>query len=107
VAAIAYTAYDAMAEEELGRIAAEARERWPGARVALRHRLGVVAAGEASVMVATAAPHRAEAFAACRFLIDETKRRVPIWKKERLAGGDERWVEGGADHGSAAGGPDE
>jgi molybdopterin synthase catalytic subunit len=51
--------------------------------------------GEASVAIVTAAPHRAEAYAASRFLIEETKRRAPIWKKERLASGRARWVEGG------------
>jgi len=94
VAAIEYSAYDAMAEEELGRIVAEARERWPGVRIALRHRVGLVALGEASVAIVTAAPHRADAYAASRYLIEETKRRAPIWKKERFASGQARWVEG-------------
>ena len=94
VAAIEYSAYDAMAEEELGRIVAEARERWPGVRIALRHRVGLVALGEASVAIVTAAPHRADAYAASRYLIEETKRRAPIWKKERFASGATRWVEG-------------
>jgi len=94
VEAIEYSAYDAMAEEELGRIVAEARDRWPGVRVALRHRVGLVLLGEASVAIVTAAPHRADAYAASRFLIEETKRRAPIWKKERFASGQARWVEG-------------
>ncbi len=92
VAGIEYSAYEAMAEAELARIETEAAARWPLVRVAVRHRLGWVAAGEASVAVAAAAPHRAEAFAACRFVIDETKRSVPVWKKERLASGAARWV---------------
>lgn len=100
VVGIEYSAYEAMADAELERIVADAVARWAGARVAVRHRLGWVAAGEASVAVAAAAPHRAAAFAACRFVIDETKRSVPIWKKERLASGEARWVaahaEGGA-----------
>ncbi len=104
VAGIEYSAYDAMAEAELERILAEAGTRWPGARVAVRHRLGWVPAGEASVAVAAAAPHRAEAFAACRFVIDETKRRVPIWKKERLASGAARWVTAHAEGAAAEGG---
>jgi molybdopterin synthase catalytic subunit len=95
VAGIEYSAYEAMAEEELGRIIGEAREHWPKARAEIRHRLGYVATGEASVAVVAAAPHRADAFAACRWVIDEVKRRAPIWKKEYLAGGAARWVEHG------------
>ena len=94
VAALEYSAYDEMAEAEFGRIVAEALARWPQARVALRHRLGSVALGEASVAIATAAPHRAEAYAVSRFLIEETKRRAPIWKKARFASGRSQWVEG-------------
>ena len=93
VAGIEYSAYEAMAEEELGRIVGEAREHWPNARVEVRHRLGYVPTGEASVAVAVSAPHRGDAFAACRWVIDEVKRRAPIWKKEHLAGGAARWVE--------------
>jgi molybdopterin synthase catalytic subunit len=92
VVGIEYSAYEAMAEAEFERIVTDAGERWPMARVAVRHRLGYVPTGEASVAVVAAAPHRAEAFAACRFVIDETKRRVPVWKKERLASGAARWV---------------
>lgn len=96
VAAIEYSAYDEMAEAELGRIVDEALARWPGARVALRHRTGLVPLGEASVVIAAAAAHRADAYAASRFLIEETKRRAPIWKKERFATGEARWVDGQA-----------
>ncbi len=94
VATIEYSAYREMATAELDRIVAEAAARWPRARVDLRHRLGPVPTGEASVAVAAAAPHRAEAFAAARFVIDETKQRVPIWKRELFASGEARWVEG-------------
>jgi molybdopterin synthase catalytic subunit len=94
VVGIEYSGYEAMAEAELDRIVADARSQWPDARNAFRHRLGYVRAGEPSVVIVAAAPHRATAFHACRFLIEETKERVPIWKKERLAAGDERWVEG-------------
>ena len=83
-----------MADAELGRIVDEARAQWPEVRIALLHRTGLVPLGAASVAIATAAPHRAEAYAASRFLIEETKRRAPIWKKERLATGAARWVEG-------------
>jgi len=94
VEAIEYSAYEEMADAELGRIVDEARAQWPGVRIALQHRTGRVPLGEASVVIAAAAPHRAEAYAASRFLIEETKRRAPIWKKERLATGAGRWVEG-------------
>jgi molybdopterin synthase catalytic subunit len=92
VVGIDYSGYEAMAEAEFERIVAEARAQWPDARIALRHRLGYVATGEVSVAIAVAAPHRSAAFDACRFVIDQTKDRVPIWKKERLAAGEERWV---------------
>jgi len=92
--AIEYSAYREMAEPELARIVQEALAKWPGARIALQHRLGVVPTGEASLVIAVSAPHRADAYAASRFAIEETKRRAPIWKKERLASGAGRWVEG-------------
>ena len=69
--------------------------KWPGARIAIEHRLGSVPLGEASVVIAVGTPHRAEAFVCCRFLIEELKQQVPIWKKEIGASGD-RWVEGAA-----------
>lgn len=82
-----YEAYAPMALEEMRKIAARAMERWPLLGAALVHRIGVVAIGEASVVVACSAPHRAEAFEACRFMIDALKRDVPIWKKEHFADG--------------------
>lgn len=91
VIAIEYSAYDAMAEAEAGRVMAEAARRWPDARMVLQHRLGRVPVGEASVLVAAAAPHRAEAFAACRYVIEEVKRRVPVWKKEFHSDGTAEW----------------
>src|SRR2546429_4221630 len=66
VTAIEYSAYEEMVEGELGRIVAEVRERWSGARVAVRHRLGRIPVGEASIAIVTAAPHRAPAIEACR-----------------------------------------
>ena len=92
VVGIEYSSYDAMAEAELDGVLADARSRWPGVRIAMRHRLGYVATGEVSVAIAVAAPHRSAALDACRFVIDQTKERVPVWKKERLAAGAERWV---------------
>jgi molybdopterin converting factor subunit 1 len=87
-----YEAYPPMAEAEMERIADEAGERWPGARVAIAHRTGHLEIGELAVVVAAAAPHRAEAFAASRYAIDTLKERVPIWKKEVTTEG-EYWVE--------------
>jgi molybdopterin synthase catalytic subunit len=87
-----YEAYPGMAESEMEAICAEAAERWPGARVAIAHRVGRLAVGELAVVVSAAAPHRAEAFAACRYAIDTLKERVPIWKKEIAVDG-EYWVE--------------
>lgn len=93
VTGIEYSAYDGMADAEIERILSEAREHWPVARVALRHRVGRVPAGEASIAIAVAAPHRAEAFAACRHVIEEVKKRLPIWKKEYRVDGTAVWVD--------------
>ncbi len=82
-----YEAYAGMAERELGRIAAAARERWPIARIAVVHRTGAVPIGAASVAIAVSAAHRAAAFEAARFAIDRLKEVVPIWKKELFEGG--------------------
>ncbi len=86
-----YEAYEGPAGERLHALVAEARVRWPTlGRVALLHRTGVVAIGDAAVVVAVSSPHRAEAFEAARFAIDELKRTVPIWKREAWDGG-ESW----------------
>lgn len=82
-----YEAYGEMARAQMARILDEARKRWPDAACILHHRLGRVEVGEASVVAAAAAPHRAEAFAACRHLIERLKAEVPIWKKEVFADG--------------------
>jgi molybdopterin synthase catalytic subunit len=87
-----YSAYGPMAEAECGRIVAEAEGRWR-VRVALRHRVGTLAVGDAAVAVAAAAAHRDEAFAACRYVIEEVKRRVPVWKREYYADGTVVWVD--------------
>ena len=94
VTAIEYSAYEQMVEEEIARILNEAQQQWPEARVQLRHRLGEIPAGEASIAIAAAAPHREEAFTACRFVIEEVKKRLPIWKKELYADGTARWTDG-------------
>ena len=78
-----YHAYPEMAEKEMGRLVALAAAQWPLLAAALHHRVGEVKVGEASVAIAVATGHRADAFAACRYLIDELKKSVPIWKKEQ------------------------
>lgn len=91
VTELSYSAYEPMAEATCGEILAEAEARWP-VRIALRHRLGNLAVGDAAVAIAVAGDHRDEAFAACRHVIEELKRRVPIWKRETYADGTEAWV---------------
>jgi molybdopterin synthase catalytic subunit len=88
-----YEAYEEMALREMEAICSEARRRWPISDIRVVHRLGPLAIGETSVAVAVAAPHRGEAFEACRFAIDTLKRTVPIWKKEFYADG-AVWLEG-------------
>jgi molybdopterin synthase catalytic subunit len=90
-----YEAYGPMAELEMQRIAGEARARYGVSRVGIVHRVGRLDIGEASVVIAVAAPHRAAAIDACRFVIDTLKQTVPIWKREHFEGG-EVWIEGGA-----------
>lgn len=86
-----YEAYDGPALTRMEAVAADVRTRWPAVgRIALLHRTGGVAIGEAAVVVAVSAPHRAEAFEAARHAIDELKRTVPIWKREAWDGG-ESW----------------
>ena len=86
-----YSAYAPMAEAECARIVAEAEDRWDCA-VALAHRVGTLEVGDTAVAIAAASPHREEAFAACRYVIEEVKRRVPIWKREFFADGRIEWV---------------
>jgi molybdopterin synthase catalytic subunit len=87
VTSLVYEAYAEMAERELARIDAEIRDRHPEARVLFTHRVGTLGVGEVAVVVAAAAPHRAEAFAACREGIEAIKARAPIWKQEIGPGG--------------------
>jgi molybdopterin synthase catalytic subunit len=88
-----YDAYPEMADRQIAGILEEARNQWPGTAVAAVHRTGRLEIGETSVSIAAASAHRAEAFAACRFVIDAIKQRVPIWKKEVAEDGEE-WIEG-------------
>jgi len=87
-----YEAYEEMALPLMRELADETRRRFPVTSVALVHRLGRLEIGEPSVAVAVASPHRAEAFAACRFAIDTLKAQVPIWKKEFYADGS-AWLD--------------
>jgi molybdopterin synthase catalytic subunit len=91
---LTYEAWDEVAAARLGEIAAAIHERWGVRRVALLHATGQLSIGDISVVVAVSAPHRAEAFEACRFGIEELKRDVPIWKKEALTTGEADWVMG-------------
>jgi molybdopterin synthase catalytic subunit len=88
-----YHAYPEMARSEMARLESEARERFGVSTVVLVHRTGRLEIGEVSVGIAVAAPHRDEAFRACRFIIDTLKATVPIWKKEFFEGG-ESWIDG-------------
>lgn len=93
VSAIDYGVYDEMAVAEVERMLGEARARWPAACCILQHRVGQVPVGEASIAVVVAAPHRGEAFEACRYVIEEVKRRFPAWKRELFEDGSTRWRE--------------
>jgi molybdopterin synthase catalytic subunit len=93
VVRLEYEAYAPLAVRVFERIAAEAAERWPGAALAIHHRVGALAIGDASVVIAAGSAHRAEAFAACRYAIERVKQIAPIWKREHFEGGDV-WVEG-------------
>jgi molybdopterin synthase catalytic subunit len=94
VESLAYEAYEPMALRHLETIEREACERFEVRRCLIAHRLGEVPIGEASVAVVVAAHHRGPAFDACRWAMDALKSTVPIWKKERYAGGGEAWVKG-------------
>jgi molybdopterin synthase catalytic subunit len=87
-----YSAYGPMADAECARIVAETEARWRVA-IALQHRLGALAIGDAAVAIVAASAHRDDAFAACRHVIEEVKRRVPVWKREFYADGTVAWVD--------------
>ncbi len=87
-----YEAYAEMAEKKLGELAADARRKWSLSGHAIVHRLGLLPVGEISIAIAVSAPHRGEAFEAGRWLIDQIKQDVPIWKKENYADGTANWV---------------
>jgi molybdopterin synthase catalytic subunit len=93
VTGLSYESHVDLALVELRTIGAEASTRFGPARVAIAHRIGHLAIGEAAVAIAVSAAHRGAAFDACEYAIDELKRRVPIWKKEHYVAGDARWRE--------------
>jgi molybdopterin converting factor subunit 1 len=95
VIALEYEAYSEMAEKVIAEIAEEAKERYDLCEIAVTHRLGHVEIGDVSVAIAISAPHRHDALAACRDMIDALKERVPLWKKELYAGGEE-WIGRGS-----------
>lgn len=95
VTALDYSAYGAMAERELRAIVEEAAEKWDTTDLVVEHRIGELSLGDVSVAIAAAHPHRAEAFEAARYVIEELKRRAPIWKREHYVDGRSEWVENG------------
>ena len=88
-----YEAYEPLAVRALNRILEEARTMWADARLGVHHRIGRLEIGDASIIIVAASPHRAQAFAACRYTIERVKQIVPIWKHEHFEGGDV-WLEG-------------
>jgi molybdopterin synthase catalytic subunit len=91
---ITYDAYEAMAGDVLRAIADEGAGILGTERLAVVHRIGALDVGEVSVAIAVSSPHRAEAYDASRYIIEEIKKRLPVWKKEHYTGGEEAWVEG-------------
>jgi molybdopterin synthase catalytic subunit len=91
---ITYESYLEMAEDRMKRIEKIISSKWKLRRIRMIHRIGELSVGDVSVAVAVSATHRSEAFSACRYAIGQIKREVPIWKKERSAGGKEVWVNG-------------
>jgi len=94
VSGMHYEAYEAMATEVLQAIGQEAAHRLGTDRLVVVHRIGDLAIGEVSVAIAVSSPHRAEAYEASRYVIEEIKKRLPVWKREHYADGDRSWVEG-------------
>ena len=94
VSGMRYDAYAEMATPVLREIAGEAAERLGTERVAVVHRFGELEIGDVSVAIAVSSPHRAEAYEASRYVIEEIKKRLPVWKKEHYADGRSEWVEG-------------
>ena len=96
-ASLDYECYPEMASRQLAELEAEARRRWPIVECYIVHRLGHLELGEASVAIAVSTPHRDDAFAAGRWLIDTIKQQVPIWKRENWSDGQTQWVHPNAE----------
>jgi len=94
VTGMTYEAYEEMGTPVLHEIAAEAAQRIESDRVAVVHRVGDLTIGDVSVAIAVSSPHRAEAYDASRYIIEEIKKRLPVWKKEHYTDGAHEWVEG-------------
>ena len=94
VEGLEYEAYREMGEEVLAAIARETESRFGTGRIGIHHRTGKLAVGEVSTVIAVATPHREEAYGASRYIIEEIKKRLPVWKKEIYAGGDSHWLDG-------------
>ncbi|MEX2582251.1 MAG: molybdenum cofactor biosynthesis protein MoaE [Gemmatimonadota bacterium] len=89
-----YQAYPEMAEATIREIVDEARSRWETGAISVIHRIGRLEIGDASVAIAVSSPHRGDAYEASRYVIEELKKRVPIWKKEGYLDGDSEWLRG-------------
>lgn len=96
VTGLDYSAYGAMAQRELADIIAEAAKRWDTTDIVVEHRIGALALGDVSVAIAAAHRHRGPAFEAARYVIEELKRRAPIWKREHYVDGRAEWVAAGS-----------
>ena len=94
VSGVHYEAYRDMAERTLREIVEEAAQRMSPVRIAAVHRIGELAVGEASIAIAASSPHRAQAFDGCRYVIEEVKERLSIWKQERYVSGESEWLDG-------------
>ena len=93
-AELSYECFEPMALKEMHTLIDKAEAKWDVAKVCILHRLGVVPVAQASVIIGVSTPHRKDAFEACRFLIDQLKVQVPIWKKEHYTDGSTEWVQG-------------
>ena len=102
VGGVRYDAYEEMATQVLTQIVEEATRLVGSDHIAVVHRVGELTVGDVSVAIAVSSPHRAEAFEASRFIIEEIKKRLPVWKKERYDDDVEEWVEGITPVGEAA-----
>ena len=92
VTGLDYEAYESMADRTLALIASEASHRWGTDRISVLHRVGELEVGDISTAIGVAAPHRGEAYEASRYIIEELKKRLPIWKREHFVEGDSEWV---------------